>query len=99
MAGLPAAELVERCRQVITLCGIGTVIDDVSLPGAGSVPGRGIAGPVIAIPADDDARRFLLAADPPIVTRVERDRLIVDLRAVDPADDATVAGAIATACR
>ncbi|MEK7251634.1 MAG: L-seryl-tRNA(Sec) selenium transferase [Actinomycetota bacterium] len=99
MAGLPAAELADRCRRLVEVCEVGAVIDDISLPGAGSVPGRGIAGPVITIPAGDDARRFLLTCNPPIVTRIERDRLVVDLRAVDPADDATVAGAIAAACR
>ena len=40
-----------------------------------------------------------LRADPPIVTRVERDHLIVDPRAIDPEDDTTVARAIAAACR
>lgn len=99
MAGLPALELAARCRRVIEIGGVGTVVEDRSLPGAGSVPGRGIAGPVISIPAGDEVRRRLLACDPPIVTRLDRDRLVVDLRAVDPDDDALVAGAITAACR
>ena len=64
MAGLPAAELADRCRRLVEVCEVGAVIDDISLPGAGSVPGRGIAGPVITIPAGDDARRFLLTCNP-----------------------------------
>jgi hypothetical protein len=34
-----------------------------------------------------------------VVARLDRDRLVVDLRAVAPADDAVLARALATACR
>jgi L-seryl-tRNA(Ser) seleniumtransferase len=79
--------------------GVGTIASDRSLPGAGSAPGKGIPGPVIALPGGDDARLRLLGGDPPVVARLDRDRLVVDLRAVAPADDATVAKAITVACR
>jgi L-seryl-tRNA(Ser) seleniumtransferase len=99
MAALPAAHLEERCRSVVDAAGVGTIVLDRSLPGAGSAPGKGIPGPVIALPGGDDARLRLLGGDPPVVARLDRDRLVVDLRAVAPADDAAVAKALVIACR
>jgi hypothetical protein len=84
---------------MIARAGVGSVVEDRSLPGAGSVPGKGIPGPVITVPGSDTHRLALLAMDPPIVTRLERDHLVVDLRAVDSQDDAFVAGALAATCR
>jgi len=99
MTAIPTDTLVRRCHRLVEVAGVGVVVDDRSLPGAGSVPGRGIPGPVVAIPGGDDIRRRLLAAEPPIVVRLDKDRVVVDLRAVDPTDDAFVAGALSAACR
>ena len=99
MAAIASDDLAVRCRDLVIAAGVGSVIEDRSLPGAGSVPGRGIPGPMVAVPDGDEIRRHLLAADPPIVTRLEKDRIIIDLRAVDPADDAHVARALTAACR
>ena len=99
MAAIPAEALAGRCHRLVETTGVGVVVDDRSLPGAGSVPGRGIPGPVVAIPGGGDIRRRLLAAEPPIVARLDKDRIVVDLRAVDPGDDALVAGALTAACR
>lgn len=99
MASLPAAHLEGRCRAVMDAAGIGMIATDRSLPGAGSAPGKGIPGPVIVLPGGDAARIRLLGGDPPVVARLDRERLVVDLRAVAPADDAVLARALATACR
>lgn len=99
MASLPGDELEERSRRVIAAAGVGEIVADRSLPGAGSVPGRGIPGPVVAVPGGDAVRRRLLAGNPPVLARLDRERLLLDLRAVEPDDDALVAGALATACR
>ncbi|MBI5156882.1 MAG: L-seryl-tRNA(Sec) selenium transferase [Acidimicrobiia bacterium] len=99
MAAIPAETLARRCHRLVEAAGVGTVVEDRSLPGAGSVPGRGIPGPVVAIAGGDEIRSRLLAAEPPIVARLDRDRVVVDLRAVDPGDDAFVAGALTAACR
>jgi L-seryl-tRNA(Ser) seleniumtransferase len=55
---------------------------------------------LIRIDADPAQRlaRALRANDPPIVARVERDAVVLDLRTVDPADDETVLAAV-LACR
>ena len=101
MAAAPPHELEQRCRSVLDEADIaGDVIEDRSLPGAGTVPGRGIPGPVILVgSAGDDAWRSLLDAAIPVVARRDDRGLVVDLRAVDPDDDGVVAAALAAACR
>jgi len=39
-------------------------------------------------------RKALIDADPPVVARVEEDRVVLDLRTVAPEQDATVAEAL-----
>jgi len=99
-ASTPAGQLEERCRTVAGRIGpTATVEEGLSLPGAGSVPGHGIPGPIVVI-ADPPQRAWehLLAAAPPVVTRREPRGLVADLRSVDPADDLIVADAIISAC-
>ena len=100
-ATLPASALQERLTVLVRKAGISaTIIADQSLPGAGSVPGRGIPGPVLAIPsAPNDAWTGLLSAEPPIVARRTEGGLVVDLRAVDPGDDGHIAETLSTTCR
>jgi L-seryl-tRNA(Ser) seleniumtransferase len=101
-ATTPAPVLEERCRTLIRRISLATaeIADGISLPGAGSVPGKGIPGPIIVI-ADppDGAWRRLLDRDPPIVTRRDERGIVVDLRSVDPGDDEAVASAIDATCR
>jgi L-seryl-tRNA(Ser) seleniumtransferase len=99
MASLPARELERRSEDVVAGAGVGSVVPGQSLPGAGSAPGRGIPGPVIALPGGEAARRALLDGEPPVLARLERDQLVVDLRAVEPSDDPILIEAISTACR
>ncbi len=101
MATIPYETLDERCRRVIATSVVEAAVEPgASLPGAGSVPGRGIPSPLIVVPgASEPAWRSLLAGSPPIVARREDRGLVLDLRAVEPTDDAAVAAAIAAACR
>jgi L-seryl-tRNA(Ser) seleniumtransferase len=101
MAAAPEQEIEDRCRAVAERIGAGATIEPGrSLPGAGSVPGRGIPGPILVIPDPPaGAWESLLAADPPVVTRREPRGLALDLRSVDPGDDELVAGLAADACR
>jgi L-seryl-tRNA(Ser) seleniumtransferase len=100
-ASLGAEELESRSRAVITAAGLAaTIVTDRSLPGAGSVPGHGIPGPVILIPGTgEQAWRRLLRNEPPVVARRDDRGLMIDLRSVAPADDETVAAALEAACR
>lgn len=101
MAGLERGPLEQRARRVIERAGIEAGIEEgAATPGAGSVPGAVIPGPVIAIRGQvDQTFGGLLKSDPPIVARRERGRLMVDLRTVAPADDQAVAKALRAACR
>lgn len=100
MASKSADDLARRCGRVAAAVPGATVEEGVSLPGAGSVPGRGIPSPVIvAAGAGDEAWRRLLSSTPPIVARRDPRGLILDLRAVAPDDDTILAQAVAGACR
>ncbi|MDE0234966.1 MAG: L-seryl-tRNA(Sec) selenium transferase [bacterium] len=101
MAGLDRAVLEERARRVIEAGHIEADIEEGgSTPGAGSVPGSTIPGPVMAIRGQADQMfSRLLSGDPPVVARRERGRLKVDLRTVFPSDDEVVARALRAACR
>jgi L-seryl-tRNA(Ser) seleniumtransferase len=97
MATIPYEALEERHRRVLREAGVaGRVVAAESLPGAGSVPGRSIPSPAIALEGHGDAAwKALVDSDPPIVARRRADKLILDLRTVDPADDAVVAATLA----
>ncbi|MDX1691511.1 MAG: L-seryl-tRNA(Sec) selenium transferase [Acidimicrobiia bacterium] len=100
MAGLDGAMLTGRLRAVLGAAGVeGRIEEGRSLPGAGSVPGRGIPGPVLRVDAPRQAWRRLVDGDPPVVARRDEGSLVVDLRAVQPDDDHLVANALAAACR
>lgn len=86
-----------RCQTLVRQVG-GQVESGSSAVGAGSAPGIEIPSPLVRLPSGDDLYECLLDHDPPVLTRRESGDLVVDLRAVDPEDDETVASAIA-ACR
>jgi L-seryl-tRNA(Ser) seleniumtransferase len=65
--------------------------------GGGGAPGLVLPGWAVALPAS--FAPALRAGDPPVVARVERDRCLLDLRCVDPADDRVVAEAVLAAAR
>jgi len=101
MAVLDRTVLEERARRVIEAGQIDADIEEGgATPGAGSVPGSTIPGPVMAIRGQADQMfSRLLNGDPPVVARRERGRLKVDLRTVFPSDDEVVARALRAACR
>jgi L-seryl-tRNA(Ser) seleniumtransferase len=63
-----------------------------ALPGAGSAPGTTMPSWGLAI--DGDHLAELRASDPPIIARARDGRMVLDLRAVDPADDDAIATAL-----
>lgn len=68
-----------------------TLEPSVSAVGGGSAPGVGVPTVVVALahPAcsAEACGRWLRSLDPPIVARIEDDRVRLDLRTVDPTDD------------
>ncbi len=75
--------------------------DGVSTIGGGSAPGSELPTTLVAIARDGlsadalDAR--LRASQPPIVARIEDDRIVIDLRTVLPADEPLLLGALKAA--
>ena len=88
MAAQPWATLRTRADAIVAATGVGTVVDCDSLPGAGSTPGAAIASAAIAISGDH--LQTLRRATPPLIARVRDDTTLIDVRTIDPADDAVV---------
>ena len=95
MISATAATLGARAHELAIRLG-GTVVDTRSAIGGGSMPGQtqssravGLAGPS----AQALAAR-LRQADPPVIARIEDDRVLLDLRAVLPEQDATLETAV-----
>jgi L-seryl-tRNA(Ser) seleniumtransferase len=67
--------------------------------GGGTFPGVELPSWTVRIRAGNpgDLARRLRAHDPPVVTRVEGEEVVLDPRTVDPDDDGTVLSAILSA--
>ncbi|WP_375489590.1 L-seryl-tRNA(Sec) selenium transferase [uncultured Jatrophihabitans sp.] len=93
------ARLRERCTAIAKQLGADG-IDAQVVPSAGAVGGGGgpgvtLDGWALSLPTDFAAR--LRNGPTPVVGRVERDRCLLDLRCIQPADDAAVLDAVRTA--
>jgi L-seryl-tRNA(Ser) seleniumtransferase len=77
--------------------GAAAVSPGESVVGGGSLPGRVLPTVVVSLvhPRPQALAAALREADPPVVARVERGRVVLDLRTVSPAED----DALAAACR
>jgi L-seryl-tRNA(Ser) seleniumtransferase len=91
MASLSVEVLGKRAEAIIQSCGRGRVINCDSLPGAGSAPGISIKS--VGITLDGDHLKMLRHCNPAIIARVKDNSTIIDLRTIDPSDDALVAEA------
>ncbi len=87
MATRPVAELRARAEAL----GVGEVCDMAATTGGGTLPGVEI--PSAGIVLDGGLTAALRRYDVPVIARVAGQRTYLDLRTVDPADDATVAAA------
>jgi L-seryl-tRNA(Ser) seleniumtransferase len=70
-------------------------IDGMSTIGGGSAPGAELPTRLVELSRDgmaaEDIEQQLRALDPPIVARIQNDRVVLDLRTVSDSDDATIA--------
>jgi len=98
MASLPLPDIeqrADRLRALSTPLGSRiSVVDGASALGAGSAPGAEIPTRLVKIEDDGSLFARLLAADPPILVRRAGGAVIIDLRTVDPDDDATIAAVL-----
>ncbi|HYN08229.1 MAG TPA: L-seryl-tRNA(Sec) selenium transferase [Vicinamibacterales bacterium] len=96
MLALSVEEIETRARRVLDrISGVPSlraeIIDGASTAGGGSAPGSALPTKLIALAVDGvsaaalDAR--LRAGDPPIVGRIQNDRVVLDLRTVSDAEE------------
>jgi L-seryl-tRNA(Ser) seleniumtransferase len=88
--GLRARALVDGLAGNVT----GEVLDGFSTMGGGSAPGSSLATALVALHhrsiSASQLERRLREQTPPVVARIENDRVVLDLRTVAPEDDATL---------
>jgi L-seryl-tRNA(Ser) seleniumtransferase len=91
----PDHEIRAACERVAAQVPDTVVVPTLSEIGGGSLPGRTL--PSFALAIDGDAvqiARTLRDDDTPVIGRIERGRLLLDLRAVDPDDEAPLVAAM-----
>jgi L-seryl-tRNA(Ser) seleniumtransferase len=89
---------LERLGEGLT-AGAWEVVSADAFLGGGSAPERPIAGQCLSIPGGEALAERLRLGEPPVVGYVRDDRVLLDLRTVQPADDAALGRAIAKALR
>ena len=93
MIGMPLGEIETRARWLVTGLreeGLGAELEDSrSAIGGGSLPGQTLPTVVVCLdtPSVAEYAARIRTGQPPVVARVERDRLVVDLRTVLPEQD------------
>lgn len=79
------------------------LVESASLIGGGSTPGRMIPGSVVAITPTEGSvaamEKRLRSGTPPIISRVENDRLIIDLRTVFESEEPALIQGLVAATR
>jgi L-seryl-tRNA(Ser) seleniumtransferase len=101
MIRLSPEEIAARARALageLNAAGAGIqaeIVKGESLLGGGSTPGQALPTYLLAVsPRAAELERRLRSHTPPVIARIDNDRLLLDLRTVDPADDATVLRAL-----
>ena len=93
-----ASLTVDQLRKRADAYGVGEIVDVMSTPGGGTLPGVEI--PSIGVAVEGDQREALRELDHPIIARVDHDdssageTTVLDLRTIHPDDDEVVAGAL-----
>jgi L-seryl-tRNA(Ser) seleniumtransferase len=86
-------ERTEQVRGVLADKGVEvTLVESVAVVGGGGAPEVTLASWSLSLPEGYAVR--LRRADPPVVGRVERGRLLLDLRCVPTADDPALIAAV-----
>ena len=98
----PVASLAVRAEAIAGRVPGAAVVETVATVGGGSVPGETLPSRAVAVDASralppDRLLARLRAGTPAVVGRIEHDRVILDLRAVEPADDEALAAALVAA--
>jgi L-seryl-tRNA(Ser) seleniumtransferase len=90
-------QLRARAEAFAAACGA-EVVEGESLLGGGSTPGQALPAWLVAPRGDAvEIERRLRAADPPVIARIEKDRLLLDLRTVAPEEEPALLAILAAA--
>ncbi len=102
MIAMSADAIESRARRIIEKLpsSLGAeIVDGASAIGGGSAPGSTLPTRLIAIRREgvspDTLAASLRAQQPPVIARIDNDRVLLDLRTVQPAEDEALAQAIA----
>ena len=93
-----ASLTIDQLRERADAYGVGEIVDVMSTPGGGTLPGVEI--PSIGVAVEGDQREALRELDHPIIARVDHgdssagETTVLDLRTIHPDDDEVVAGAL-----
>ena len=103
MIATPVEALRARAVAIADTVGVGAAVVELrSTVGGGSLPGETLPSVGLDITGRGSAAGRLAAlrqGDPIVIARIEDGRVVLDLRTVDPAQDAVLAGAIARVSR
>lgn len=102
MISAPLHELRHRAegwRQQLSAAGLSASVQEgESTVGGGSLPGETLPTWLLALdlPQPNEVAAFLRRARTPVIVRIQQDRLLLDPRTVDPAEDATLLNILLT---
>jgi L-seryl-tRNA(Ser) seleniumtransferase len=105
MIAAPLAEIERRARRWrrnLQRAGVPSdVVDGRSTVGGGSLPGETLPTKLIALPVahPDQLAAALRAADPPVISRIEEDHLVLDPRTVLPEEERELLGVVTEVAR
>lgn len=103
LLGTPEPELRRRARRLAARLrrrgAQAVAVRTAAVLGGGTTPDQTIPSWAICLPAGGDLARRLRCGRPPVVGRVEEDRVVLDLRAVFPAQDGELERAVEAALR
>ncbi len=97
MIRMTADEIGERASRMKSSVPLLSVVEGRSVAGGGSTPDQWLPTWLLAIPGDAVAtEQKLRAGAPPVIGRIENDRLVLDLRTVMPEEDEELRRALST---
>ena len=103
LLGTPDGDLRRRARRIAAAVrragGEARAVPSRAVLGGGTTPGQTLASWAIALPDAVGLADRLRRAAPPVVARVEDDRLLIDLRAVFPDQDRDLTRALLATAR
>ncbi len=97
MIRMTADEIRERAERIKGRVSELDIIEGRSVAGGGSTPDQSLATWLLAVPGDAVANeQKLRTSQPPIIGRIQDDRLVLDLRTVFPEEDDEITRALGT---